>query len=140
MKKRSASKSSSAPIRRALPIRRTTSSIGSPSFGKKFNNSRCQYNGSIYDSRKEAAYAQELDIRKHDIRAEFRVVEWKRQVKVSLDVNGKHIANYFCDFLVTFADGREEWHEVKGFATEVWRLKEKLFRAIYPDRILKVIR
>jgi hypothetical protein len=55
-------------------------------------------------------------------------------------VNGKHIANYFCDFLVTFEDGREEWHEVKGFQTEVWRLKEKLFRAIYPDRILKVIR
>lgn len=68
------------------------------------------------------------------------MVEWRRQIKVPLHVNGVLIANYYCDFLVSFADGREEWHEVKGFETEVWRLKEKLFRAVFPMRILKVIR
>jgi len=69
-----------------------------------------------------------------------RVVSWRGQVNVPLVVNGVKVCTYIPDFLVTFGDGREEYHEVKGFETREWRIKEKLFRALYPERVLKVIR
>lgn len=106
----------------------------------KYGARTCSYGGSIYHSRKEAAFAQELDSLKRAKLKKDRVQEWKRQVKVSLDVNGLHVCNYFVDFLVTYADGREIWYEVKGFTTPEFKLKEKLFRALYPERELRVVR
>lgn len=106
----------------------------------KYNSVSATYDGRTYHSRAEALYAAELDTLKRAYMPADRVVSWEPQVKVSLDVNGQHITNYYCDFVVHFADGRTEWHEVKGYATAEWLLKEKLFRAIYPDRILKVIK
>jgi hypothetical protein len=94
----------------------------------------------VFHSKKERDYAARLDALKKAKDPLERVRSWERQVKVPLIVNGKLIANWYCDFLVTFADGHQEFHEVKGFATEVWRLKEKLFRALYPDSTLVVIR
>jgi len=106
----------------------------------KFSSQSCTYDGRTYHSRKEANYARTLDLLKHVRDPAQRVAQWKAQARVPLDVNGKHICDYYCDFLVEFADGRHEWHEVKGFATPEWRLKEKLFRAIYPDEVLKIIK
>jgi hypothetical protein len=74
------------------------------------------------------------------VRTAERVTAWQPQVKVALRVNGVLIANYYCDFRVEFEDGHVEWHEVKGFETETWGLKRKLFEALYPERTLKVIR
>ena len=98
------------------------------------------YKGIRYHSRKEANYAMELDLLRHNAKPAGRVTEVKRQYKVPLYVKGKLICNWYCDFLVFFADGREEYHEVKGFETEVWKLKRALFEAIHPTLILKVIR
>ena len=106
----------------------------------KYGARTCSYGGSIYHSRREAAFAMELDALKAARSKKERVSEWKRQVKVSLDVNGKHVCNYYVDFKVTYADGREEWIEVKGFTTPEFKLKERLFRAIYPERELRVVR
>ena len=98
------------------------------------------YNDKFYHSKKEAAYAQELDIRKKakDIK------DWERQVKCPLDVFGRHVCNYFIDFKIYHNDGSIEMVEVKGFQTEIWRLKWKLFEAIwnhdYPDIKLTVIK
>jgi hypothetical protein len=44
------------------------------------------------------------------------------------------------DFVVTHADGHEEWIEVKGFETPIWKLKKKLFEACYPNRKLVVVK
>lgn len=92
---------------------------------KKFNNVSQTYNGITYHSKAEAKMAQDLDWR---IKAK-EIKGWKRQVKVSLDVNGFHIANYYVDFVIEHHDGRLEYLEVKGFATEVYRLKRLLFEA-----------
>lgn len=107
---------------------------------RKYGNKTCQYAGATYHSRLEAAFAMELDQLRRARLKKDRVQDWKRQVKVSLDVNGSHICNYYVDFFVTYADGREEWVEVKGFTTPDWKLKERLFRAIYPERVLRVVR
>jgi len=106
----------------------------------KFNASRKRYGKDLYASIKEADYAARLDLLKKAADPSERVLRWERQVRVPLVVAGKLIANWYCDFEVRFADGRTELHEVKGFDTETWRLKRKLFEALYPKRVLKVIR
>lgn len=106
----------------------------------KFNASKKRYGADLYHSKKEADYAALLDTLKKAADPAERVTRWTRQVRVPLIVNGALIANWYCDFEVTYADGRVELHEVKGFDTETWRLKRKLFLALYPKRAMKVIR
>lgn len=96
----------------------------------KMGNSPTVYDGVRYQSKFEAQVAQDLDLR---LKAKD-IASWERQVKISLDVNGYHITNYYIDFVVTHNDGSLEYIEVKGYATEVWRLKWKLFEAQYSDR------
>jgi hypothetical protein len=108
-------------------------------FKRDYNKYRAKtatYNGQKYHSKREAAYAAELDLR---VKAgELRATE--RQVTVRLDVSGFHICDYVVDFVVTHADGHEEWIEVKGFETPIWKLKKKLFEACYPNRKLVVVK
>lgn len=59
---------------------------------------------------------------------------WKCQVKIPLDVNGYHVCNYYIDFVIEENDGTFTYSEVKGFETEVWRLKWKLFEALYGEK------
>jgi hypothetical protein len=95
----------------------------------KYRNVRVEYNGVSYQSKKECAYAQELDLRKRagDIKS------WVRQVKIDLTVNGKHITNYFIDFLIMHNDDSFEYVEVKGYETEEWKLKWKIFNILYEN-------
>ena len=93
----------------------------------KYGNIEREYNGILYVSKKEAAYAQELDLRK---KAED-IKDWKRQVKISLDVNGYHICNYYVDFEIEHNDESKELVEIKGFETEIFRLKRKLLEAVF---------
>lgn len=88
------------------------------------------YNDFQYDSKFEASYAQELDLRKKakDIK------DWEAQVNLSLEVNGYKVCDYRIDFIVYHNDGTTEYVETKGFATPVWRLKWKLFEALYSDK------
>lgn len=95
--------------------------------GSKYGAKRQEYDGRTYHSKKEAGYAAELDI----LKKAGDVLMWEPQFKVSLDVNGYHITNYFVDFKVWYKDGTIELVEIKGFETEVWRLKRKLMEAVY---------
>jgi hypothetical protein len=95
----------------------------------KYNSVKQTYNGYSYDSRLEAAHAQQLDFM---IKGK-QVKKWERQHKISLDLNGIHLANYFIDFKVYFTDGTIEYHEVKGAETMLWRLKWRLTQALYPE-------
>jgi len=95
----------------------------------KYNNKTSVYNGYPYDSAKEANYAKDLDL----LILAKEIKGYSRQKKISLDVNGQHIANYYMDFEVEENDGSISWHEVKGFETDVWKLKWKLAKALYPD-------
>jgi len=91
----------------------------------KYGNKKQTYNGISYHSKLESGYAQELDLRKKakDIK------DWRRQVKIDLTAHGKHICNYYIDFVIEHNDGSEEYVEVKGFETDVWRMKWKMFEA-----------
>lgn len=102
----------------------------------KFGNIKQTYGGYSYHSKKEAEYAAELDwrVKAKDIKS------WDRQYKVELRVYGVLICNYYLDFAITHNDGRLELVEIKGFSTDVFRLKWKLFEAIYSHEHPEIIR
>lgn len=99
---------------------------------------KTEYNGCLYDSKFESEYAQELDVRRkaHDIKS------WERQVRLALVVNDYVICTYKIDFIIHHNDSTTEYIECKGYPTPVWRLKWKLFCALYQEKsnvILSVI-
>ena len=46
---------------------------------------------------------------------------------------------YIANFVVIYPDGHVEVEDTKGKATEVFRIKQKLFEARYPDLEIKVL-
>lgn len=93
----------------------------------KYKNQLAETGGRIYDSKKEAKYAEQLEWRKKA----GEIKEIIPQFCLRLDVNGEHICKYYIDFKIVFPDGREEFLEIKGFETDVWRIKWKMALAIY---------
>jgi hypothetical protein len=79
------------------------------------------------DSKFEASKARELEL----LQKAKEIVGFQEQVKIPLVVNGYHLCNYFIDFVIEHTDGTLEYLETKGFATDVWKLKWKLFEALY---------
>lgn len=63
----------------------------------------------------------------------------KRQVPYELNVNGEHICKYIADF--TYMDMTEGkgfvTEDCKGFRTPEYKLKAKLFKAIFGREILE---
>lgn len=102
----------------------------------KYSSVITTYGGILYHSKKEAAYAEELDtrVRCKDIRS------WERQVRIPLDVNGAHICDYVMDFVITHNDETKEFVEVKGFEKPEWKLKWKLLQAIFPTLRLTLVK
>jgi len=96
----------------------------------KFRNKTCHCNaGHIHDSRKEGEYCDQLGLLlKHG-----GINSYRTQISYDLKVNGQHICRHIVDFEVVNKNDQIEIHEVKGFATDVWKLKHKLFEAVYPD-------
>ena len=95
----------------------------------KYGAIKQSYGGYSYHSKKEAQYAAELDWR---IKAK-EVKSWTRQHRFDLRVNGELICKYYIDFRAELTDGTIEYIEVKGFETDVWRLKWKLTKAIFNE-------
>ena len=96
------------------------------------------YNGYRYDSGFEAKYAMELDIR---VKAKD-IVKYDRQVNLDLIVNDYRVCQYRIDFIVYHNNGDIEYVETKGWPSPEWKLKWKLFEALFcdiPGNILTVV-
>lgn len=89
-----------------------------------------EYNGFRYDSGFEANYAAELDLR---IKAKD-IKSYDRQVNLDLIVNGYRVCQYRIDFIIHHNDDTLEYIECKGYPTDTWKLKWKLFEALYCDK------
>jgi hypothetical protein len=92
----------------------------------KFNACKTTSGGITYDSKMEAAYADQLEWRKRA----GEITKIERQVRIPLIVNGVLICTYIADFRVTLTNGRRQYHEVKGFMTKDAALKMKLVNAL----------
>lgn len=108
----------------------------------KFRSQITEYNGFKYHSKKEAGYAKNLDMMKSSVDPKYRVTKWERQVKFKIETCGVHICDYILDFKVSYADGRQEYVDVKGLkkgdAYQIFVLKKKLVKAIYNIDIKEV--
>ena len=108
--------------------------------GNKYNNTKQNYNGNRYDSKKESSYAEQLDLR---IKAKD-IKGYDRQFKLELKVNGYKICSWKIDFRIIHNDDSFEFVEVKGFETYDYIIKRKLFEALmdemYPGSVLTIIK
>ncbi len=97
-------------------------------FQKTYYNSakKSEFNGNIYDSKFEAQIASDIEM----MRKAGEVIKWERQVKIPLIVNDLIVCDYYIDFIV-YREGETEYIEAKGYPTPVWKLKWKLFEALY---------
>lgn len=85
----------------------------------KNGNRRTEYDGVIYDSKKEAEFARTLDICRKASKESDLVVSLERQVPYVIEIKGKKIFTYRADFKVRYADGKEKVYDVKGMRTAV---------------------
>lgn len=95
----------------------------------KYGNNSQVYNGRRYDSKREAAYAMDLDWR---LKA-GEIKEVIPQYKIDLRVNGRHITNYYVDFKIINADGSVTFAEVKGMVLPLWQIKWALLEALIDE-------
>ena len=105
----------------------------------KYRNKRTTYNGTVYDSKREAEYRKRLDLMTaSSLPDNQRVVKVEEQVRFPIVVNGEKICTYVLDFRVTYADGHVEHVDVKGVRTQVYKLKKKLVRAVHSIDLIEV--
>jgi len=106
----------------------------------KYNAKKTSYNGHTYDSKKEAKYAQDLDLAMR-LQADGAPLSWERQIRMPVKLNDKHICYYILDFKVTYSD-RVEHIDVKGMksgpAYAMFKLKKKLIEAYHGVEIIEV--
>lgn len=100
----------------------------------KYRNTWTEYNGTKYQSKKEANYARELDLR-----FKARDIEnWERQVPFPIEVNDINVGKYMLDFRVTYPNGDVEYVDVKGMKTDLYKFKKKCVEAQYGIEIKEV--
>jgi hypothetical protein len=105
----------------------------------KYRNVKTVVDGITFDSRAEARRWRTLRM----LERVGEIINLRRQVKFSLDVNGVHICDYVCDFI--YGHCRQSRpitviEDVKSIATmtPAYRLKKKLMKAIYGIEIVEV--
>lgn len=85
----------------------------------------------------EANYARYLNT----LVASGVVIRWEYEPRVFTfpSAGTGEVSSYRPDFLVYFADGRTEWHEVKGWLTATGKAALDLMAIHYPHEAVKVI-
>lgn len=87
-----------------------------------------------FPSRKEANRYAELKL----LERADAVRDIRCQVRMPIEVNSVHVADYICDFVYWDTDKKARiWEDVKGFRTDVYKLKKKLVEALYGISILE---
>jgi hypothetical protein len=102
----------------------------------KYHNKSCRCRaGHYHQSVLEANYCDQLAL----LVKAGEILSYEGQVRYEFNVGGVHICDHLVDFVVKTKEGKDEVHEVKGFQTDVWRIKYKLFKALYPDTAYHII-
>lgn len=106
----------------------------------KYNNKKTLYDGIYFDSKKEMNYYKELKVKE----AEGLISELELQKRFILQegyiINGRKVRplSYICDFSYKDAQGIIHIIDVKGFRTEVYKIKKKLFEYKYGIEIEEI--
>jgi hypothetical protein len=105
----------------------------------KYRNEKKLMCGQRFDSQKEAEYYLLLMdgkrrgvIRKIELQPEFVLQPGFRH-----DGKAEQAICYVADFRITYADGHVEVIDVKGYRTDVYRIKRKMLLYKYPEIFFK---
>ena len=96
----------------------------------KYRNKKTKVDGVVFDSKKESETFAELETL---LRA-GQIAGYCRQAQFILqkgDIERKPIT-YLADWIIFKIDGTFEIREDKGFMTEVYRIKKKMFQERFP--------
>lgn len=106
----------------------------------KYHATKTVIDGITFDSKREAKRYQELKL----LERAGAIRDLKRQVRYELipafDCDGKHYrpTTYIADFVYTDVNtGKEVVEDCKGYRTDVYRLKAKLFARRFGVAILE---
>lgn len=94
-----------------------------------FNTPKVKIGNKQYDSKFEAGYGQELELR---LKA-GEIEGFETHVPIPLVVNGYEVCKYYVDFVIFHKDETMEYVETKGYPSDTWKLKWKLFCALFED-------
>lgn len=101
----------------------------------KYNAKKKEVDGFLFDSTSEANRYSDLKLAERA--GNIRNLEL--QPKFSINLEGRHICDYFADFRYYDCDKEEIIIEdVKGMATDVYKLKKKLVEAVYKIKITEI--
>lgn len=92
--------------------------------------------GHSHPSKLEANYCDTL----YMLKASGDVIKIEHEPVYELVINGILICRHKPDFKVWYKDGTVSVQECKGWATREWRMKKKLFSALFPDVHYEVIK
>ena len=107
----------------------------------KYGAVKTTVDGITFDSKMEAKFYKLLEELIHN----NEIKGYKRQVKFVVHdgyvKNGKKIRpiTYVADFVIDHLDGETEIVDVKGFTTEVFNIKKKLFEKKYPSLTINCV-
>lgn len=102
----------------------------------KYNNTKTVVDGISFDSQKEAARYRELKL----LERAGEVSNIDRQVEYQLIPKqpGERAVKYIADFRYKDKGGKTVVEDVKGYKTEVYKIKRKLMLYRYGIRITEV--
>jgi hypothetical protein len=100
----------------------------------KYGNRRTTVGSLSFMSQKEANRYCDLDL----LQRAGEIKELALQPRFKLTVNGKHVTTYVGDFQYLDKRGRLIVEDVKGFKTDVYKLKAALFEAIHGFPVTEV--
>lgn len=95
----------------------------------RYRSTKTFCDGVEFDSKMEAQVFRELKL---ELGAKG-ITKLALQPRFELVVNGVKVGHYTSDFLYYDTDGTQVVVEVKGYATPVYRLRVKVFKALYPE-------
>lgn len=98
----------------------------------KYGNRVTEVDGHAFASRAEARRYAELKM----LERGGQIRELRLQVPFPVEINGRRICKYIADFTYLDAAG-PIIEDVKGYRTDIYRLKKKLVEALYGLKILE---
>lgn len=107
----------------------------------KYKNKKCIYKGIKFDSKKEMAYYIKLKMLEEKGKIKKLELQKTYELQPSFKVNGKTYRKitYKADFsYITTADDKLHIADTKGFRTEVYKLKRKMFAYKYGIEIEEI--
>lgn len=96
----------------------------------KYGNKKTEHAGYSFGSKLEAAGFDLLKLK--ELAGEIKILNVQDRVSLT-NANIIYIADFKC---LDIATNKEYWVEIKGFETDVWRIKRRLWMHYGPGRLI----